>query len=425
MSATRQRDETRPGYPAGVVWFGMGVALTTATQLRPGGVPLGVGEILLLFWSIAVLLLVVWNDRIAVPPALRPFAAFWFFSYLFLSLGWTQALLRGLASKYDLYDAMAYGFVGLITMAILMSPRALNVVSSSVGIVMAVTVLPMTAFLLIAATGRFELGPLVLWKGRFLGWSTNPNQVSLALAPIPFLLMYKLGAAHTRSRRFAYGGLLACAALAGVASLSDALNLAWVVSIGIIVVLHWGSAVRRPALPYWTAVVVYILVPLTIAIAVVAIGYPMYLSAVDTAESVYGEGNQGSVRVALWKNGLLALTASPLVGNGPGAFAGIFDPFTNGEAHNTFIDWSASTGLLGITVYLLLLGWVAWRAWGSGHSSLVAAVVALTIFSTFHFVLRQPLFWFYMIFVAAESQLARAPRRARESTSATPVVTNV
>lgn len=407
-----QREESAPGRPAGVLWFALGVALSTATQLRPGGVPLGVGELLLVSWAGGMLVLALWRGRFEVPAPLRPFAVFWFFAYLLLGLGWTQASFRGLASQYAVYDAFAYFFMGFITAAVIARPRAFDGLSAAGGIVLAGTVLPMTAFLMLVLSGNFKLGPLTLWSGRFMAWCVNPNQVSLALAPVPFLLMYKLGTARTRGRRLAYGGLLACTVLVGAATLSDALNLAWAAALGIVLLLSWLRTVARPTLPYWKGGLVYILIPLLLGGAAVGIGYPLYVSVMEAAESVYGAGNQGSLRMALWKNGLLAMTESPLVGNGPGAFSGIYDPFTGGEAHNSFIDWSASTGLLGITAYLLLVGGIMVRAWRSGHSTLLAAIVALMLFSAFHFVLRQPLFWFYLMFVAVESHRAWAARAA-------------
>lgn len=398
------------GRGPGVRWFALGVALTSATQLRPGGLPVGMGELLLLSWSAVVLALVLWNGRVHLAEPLRPFASFWFLAYLFLFLGWTQSTFRGLASKHGPYDALAFTFVGIIMAAVILWPRASEGVSAAGGIVLASVVLPFFLLLLVVLAGTFQVGPVVLWKGRFMGWAVNPNQVSLAVAPVPFLLMYKMGRAPTHGRRLVYGGLLVCAFLVGVASLSDALNLAWVGSLGVIAVLLWLRAVARPSLGYWTGVLVYALVPLAMILAALAIGYPMLMAAMDAAESVYGAGDQGSVRVTLWKNGLRALAASPLVGNGPGAFAGLFAPFTNGEAHNTFIDWAASTGILGVVLLLVLLGGVLRRAWRSGHTTLVAAVVSLAFFSIFHYVLRQPLFWFYLVFVAVEAQKAVAAR---------------
>jgi O-antigen ligase len=119
-----------------------------------------------------------------------------------------------------------------------------------------------------------------------------------------------------------------------------------------------------------------------------------------TSTEVYNQGNQGSDRITLWQHGIAAISSSPVFGLGPGAHSGDKAPFLDFESHNTFIDWGGSTGMVGLAAYLSLLGWIAGRAWRNGFVVLVGAVISLATFSSFHYVLRHVIFWFYLLSIA-------------------------
>jgi hypothetical protein len=87
----------------------LGLVLTTASQLRVPGVPLGLGEVCLGLWLGLALLLVLTVDSISNPRALLRLGTFWIWFALSLSIGTCQALLR---QKLDpgsmLHDTLAY-----------------------------------------------------------------------------------------------------------------------------------------------------------------------------------------------------------------------------------------------------------------------------------------------------------------------------
>lgn len=107
--------------------------------------------------------------------------------------------------------------------------------------------------------------------------------------------------------------------------------------------------------------------------------------------------NQGDDRFTLWFNGLSSLSDSPLFGNGPGAHSGFGGPFEGVEAHNTFIDMLTQVGLVGFTSFIFLSIYVFLK--GGRRAIAYSSFVLASVFSfaQFHFILRQPLFWFALV----------------------------
>jgi O-antigen ligase len=380
------------------------VALTSATQLRMGGVPLGTGEVLLLVWAMVVMGLLLYQDRLSVAPAVRPFVVFWLLAYPLLALAWTLAPLRGINSKTATHDMIAFSFLCVMIGTMVLRPWGAATLRTAAKALMLFTVVPVTGLLAVAATGRFSVGPLNLWVGRFYGWSANPNQVALAMLAVPFVALYLLRGRRSAAAAAGWGLVILCAVAVGLASLSDALMLAWVVGATVAAAGWWTRIARRRTLPFWTAAGVWILLPALLLAAAVLVGYPAYQSLSEAGSTVYDQGGQGSVRMVLWTYGVDAIAASPLVGNGPGSHSGLVRVFDGGEAHNSYIDWGASTGLLGVALFLGMLGVVLARVVRSGQMLLVGLVVSLCVFSIFHYILRQPLYWFLLIFAACEAQ---------------------
>ena len=71
-----------------------------------------------------------------------------------------------------------------------------------------------------------------------------------------------------------------------------------------------------------------------------------------------------------------------------------------------------ATGVVGLIALLSLWAWVAHRVRVSQRAGAGIALCALIVFSMFHFVLRQPVFWFFLLALASPLPLlrARSPR---------------
>ncbi|WP_416665955.1 hypothetical protein [Egbenema bharatensis] len=70
-----------------------------------------------------------------------------------------------------------------------------------------------------------------------------------------------------------------------------------------------------------------------------------------------------------------------------------------------------SSGMVGLSCYLVFVSWIGWNTWRKGSPILFAAFIAMLGFSSFHYVLRQPLFWFSILAIA-ESTLLTSKQNA-------------
>lgn len=439
-----------------------GLVLCTATQWRLPNVPLGLGELLMAGWLLWVL-----GDHLrnrSLPPrsdTLRAFTLFWGFTVLLIPLGiWSGYRLGVLRAGSFTHDLLAYGLALSVSLAVAALPghhaalrahlRAFTMLAAAAG-----------ALLWLSAQYRDVMAGLDYWYGghgvRFRGWSANPNQMSLLLAPLPFLILQAFvdgrgsgsadagAASHVRGwtvseppggrlveasslwRMAGVAGLLALVFAAGVQTNSNALHIAWMVTLplqgllylvplltgrgraraGLLLllvgmVLSWLmlALVTRSHVAWSQAVE-----PSTAQMAVIASipSQKTFLAVSLPAGQSVGEDT--NVRFLLVQYGLQAVASSPLVGLGPGAHSGMRSPFEGSEVHNSLIDWGTNFGLAGALAMVGLVGWVAYRLYRAGHYGLLLGLLALCLFSMGHHVLRHPLTWAYLVLA---SKLAEA-----------------
>ena len=259
-----------------------------------------------------------------------------------------------------------------------------------------------------------DLGPICsLYAGvRFRGWAENPNQMAIALVAMPFLGAYLVKEASGVARKAAYSlGIGFCVA-AGLATQSDALRLAWTASIGLVGIWTWHRAVLRGR-ARWLHIS-HVIVPALVVFGLLFFGTEIAAYFERLVELRYEEQDQGARRTTLWANGLKAITQSPLVGFGPGAYSGKAGPFEGNEAHNSLIDWGMSSGFIGILLHVLLLGWCAFRAIKSNSVMLLAMLTSLILLSQLHYSMRHPTYWLTLILVVTltERRVGPVARRA-------------
>jgi O-antigen ligase len=377
----------------------LGAVLTTATQLRSESLPLGIGEVVLAVWMVYACIHSIWSggqvftrDGFAVYAGL-----FWVSCVGLLSLG----SLLSLASRFTadtgaLHDTVALTFCAGVTILV---PLGLRSGARSLAAALVTTIAVVSLVLLLAAFSIRRLGPIELWYGfvRFTGWAKNPNQMALLVVGSPFLAWQLAVDAPSKTRKAAWLGAGAVAVAAGIATLSDAVTLAWGTCLGLCLMVGWRRAVRARRALAWGTLMWGVLLPLTLVCAVIPILGLLVTEVQDVAASIYSFNGQGSVRFKIWQHALESVMQSPVFGWGPGAHAGNSGAHQGYEAHNTFIDWAASAGLLGLLAYLLLLGGIAMKTLSSRKLPLFFGVVGLAFFSTFHFVLRHPMFWIYLL----------------------------
>jgi len=389
-------------------WVGLAVVLSGATQLRLGGLPIGPGEALLAAW-IGFMAMLLLTGRIIIGPVFRFLCLYWLAAAVLLGFG---ALMAVAMDRVDtstgggpIHDTIAYALLAAFSCSLALRWRDNG--EEYYLTIMRVTFFAFTAcltFLLCLAMVVPGIGPMRFWYGgiRFAGWSENPNQLALFANIMPFFGWYLASRAHGW-RRAAYGVAIACNVAIGWATKSDGLRVAWLIGVGLACLVAWYYRPvpdRRRLVPY----VSYVIVPLLLIVAAVSYG-PELLAAFERASmDLYKESGQGDIRFTVWLNGLRALAESPIVGWGPGAFSGLHRPFEGFEAHNTLIDWGASTGGLGLAMHAALWAYCAWRALSVGALPLFAAVIAMAIDSMFGYNLRHPVYWLLFTMVLLLTQ---------------------
>ena len=228
---------------------------------------------------------------------------------------------------------------------------------------------------------------------RLLFLSENPNQLALyALGTVFFF------AKSIEDRRVLLIALVA-AFIYGSLALSDSyfLSIAVILSFLILQVL----LKRKLFLLVGSMSLILLLIAWPIA-------FPDY-SYLLPIQNLWNLADQGGGRTTLALNGISAFLSSPIFGHGAGAFSGTQIPFMRFEAHNTAIDFLTMGGLpFLLIVYLPFLFAIRTLAFNNKFI-LVGALMAIIVFSIFHFIGRHPIFWFiwgYCILIELENRRA-------------------
>jgi O-antigen ligase len=398
-------------------WAAFGITLSGATQLRIAGQPIGPSELILVGWLLFVLFLRLRGMPVASSRVPLALGVYWLVVLTILGFGALVATQTGqLDANAAMHDSIAYVYLALLTSAI--SLRILDEGEYRFHWYFAQTTFffhVLAATLLYALAMKIDqIGPVGFWFGpRLRGWSENPNQLGLAMAAMPFLGWWLLRRTSSRFGKIVWASGIALCMVVGIASQSDGLRAAWVASFGAVGSLLVFRVTVRGRFR-WLQIVLFIVPALMAAFVALLHADDVIDFAYDVADRVYAEGDQGEKRFELWNSGIQAIAASPVVGFGPGHFSGYFGPFEHMEAHNSFIDWGASTGLAGLLIYLGLLAWVLGRALQSGETELVGMLVAVVMTSVFSYLLRQPDFWtaVVLVLVLSESVIAIRERQA-------------
>lgn len=418
---TARRRERLQRFTAG--WAALGITLSGATQLRIAGLPVGPAEVVLAVWVLFLVFLLLRGVRFAGTRLAVILGGYWLGALMLLALGALIAVqFRRANPGTAVHDGMAFVYMAVLTTLLALrffdenSYRyhwhfaRLNFLFHALA----------ASVLLSLAIATPQLGPIRFWYGgiRFTGWAENPNQMALAMAAMPFLGWWLLRNTSGRLGKAACSIGIAVCVGAGLATLSDGLRAAWLASLVVISGLLFYRATMRGRSRWFYAS--HVMVPALIVVIAVFLSDDLVEYLYRVAEHTYAEGDQGEKRFTLWVHGIEAIAASPLFGFGPGAFSGYYGPFEGWEAHNSFIDWGMSTGLMGILMYVGLLAWIAWRALQSRETSLAGIWVSVIVVSIFGYVLRQPDFWTALVLILILTDLSLAIRARQGGWTAPP-----
>lgn len=388
------------------IWLATGIVLLNATQLRLSGFPIGIGELMLALWIIQTLLKIFLNKYCLSSDISRIVVLFWFVSFSSLTLGLAIADSMNLRSDYWHHDYLSFIFSFIFGIALTNSRIFYTDLYKTINLIIILSIFFLSIILFLPFTVPF----LETWQDdtRFLGWAKNPNQIALLLIMIPFLALFLLKISNSIYKKISlYLAIIFCIII-GIATQSDALIISWILGFIILSILgiyqRINKNINRSLLRTELKKILKLLTACGLILLIVILSIKFSEIIFNHAEQLYDKRDQGSDRFTLWSNAITAISHSPIFGLGPGPHSGINKPFLDFEAHNTFLDWGSSSGIVGLIAYFSILAWVAWQALAKRIFILFASVVALIIYCCFHYVLRQPIFWFYLLSIASLSQ---------------------
>lgn len=359
------------------------------TKLRLFNLPVGLGELSLLFLGFISFKKIYKLNKVEVLKSISDnlFVKFWLMSFFLLLMAYIWIHATGIhhTNTNVIHDILAYGFVFYILILFIILNKY-HEIDFEIIVLKMIYYTVLLYFVLMLITLFFD-DTILSKRDRFIGFSNNPNQLALLYTVIPFLLIhfFKKDNINFNKKYIIYFLLLSV--LVVIEIKSRGLLIAWFISISwIIYYMYYRSKLKANRV-----VLNFIFV---LFLGIVAFN-------IDEIVSLLFKGGIGgfSHRMELWSNALELIQSSFLIGFGPGAHvSSVVNTTHYWEVHNTFIDFTLQTGIIGLLLYLFLLYKIGKNLIKNGNMYLMGAFIALIVFSTFHFVFRQPIFWFYLFY---------------------------
>lgn len=365
-----------------VIFISFGLLFTNFTSLRVWG-PIGIGELVLLL-STFVAILFYLNDQTKF---IRSESLHSILLLLFFLLIITISNLFGMMNyHFVIHDYLAFILSIALTFSILLAENSYRILKeimrtfylfASIYILFLIIYIPLVS-------NVFLGHDLLYWDIRLRGLSSNPNQLALLML---FLLPLSIFFFQTKVYSRVFNLIIfICSLYVSIQTLSDALMIA-IAFGGFFFLLHSFFITKK--IKKEMKIVICLSIPILL-ILLRTLFLTQLLSVFDTFDS---DGDQASIRLILWKNGIIAFLHSPIIGNGGGGHSGVSGPFGNFESHNSLIDFLSMFGLFGLFVISILFLTILIR---NRHTPLfLSLMMSIIVFSMFHNILRQPLVWVF------------------------------
>lgn len=415
----------------------IGLLLTTASQLRLPGVPVGPGELALLLWVVAVVVRVLLLESGPGAPGRSVMLGFWVVFALALSVGMVTAIATGeqFDASFVLHDTAAYALAAAVSCLCMMVPWSLRRVCWVLTIGGALSL----SAQLLHAMGVLHVPGMDPWYGdRLRGWSDNPNQLVILCLVVALLAWHLAGTARTLIARLAALVLLTPALVAGRMSHSDTFLIALSGALPVWLVIRllgWahderGGASLRAAAARLALLAAPLLLlataPLIASRAGVIEALALRLAKSGGAEAAA----EADLRMTLWHQALDRGIDSAMLGLGPGPHLqippaivamhtgsgqpmNVSHPTQNGtanyEAHDTVLDVLTQGGLLAVLSLLWLLLCAARNAYRARAAGLAALLAGVVVFMLTGNIARQPIFWFAIVLCLLAPRAVREP----------------
>ena len=210
---------------------------------------------------------------------------------------------------------------------------------------------------------------------RFVGYSSNPNQLALYCLGFIIISIFYL------SKKLLYL-FLPLLFFYGISTKSDAFYLSIAILILVYSFLKFLSFFSNKFLS-----VKFLFFFITAALIIII------LTSSEVLLQFWKSADEHNTRYDLYHNGIDAILKSPFFGYGSGIFSGQELAFEGMEAHNTFIDLGLQFGIiLSLVIYFIKIQSFFYFV---KEKKLIeaAAITSLVVFSLFHFVARHFIYW--------------------------------
>ena len=372
------------------------ISSTLFVELRFLNLPLGFPEIFIIVIGIYIIFknLKFINYNFFINNLLLKF---WILSFILLFLGFLISSFTGtlVETKFIIHDLCAYIFIFfLLVIMHLLKCQINNQIENFERVVffmmMFYTIL-FIIFMIFENYIPFNKGSDLML--RYLVLSDNPNQLAIIFTIIPFMLIFfnkNLQKDYFLEKTF---WLVILSLYIGSRISSDALNIGWGIGIFVYFILIYLTKYNNFKINFLLGTIFIILCILII------------LNLKEIIYFIDGGRSSSDARIDLIINAFNNLKEMIYFGFGPGphSYADI-DGTMYWEVHNTYIDWFTQVGIFGILFFFYLIYKTLKGLYIKKEFILIAAFVSLLVFITFHFVFRQPIFWFFLYFFYIMSQ---------------------
>ncbi len=369
---------------------GLALAMVLQTGIRLSSFGVGWGEIVLAITTLIGLLITarMWGStehstlRGARHWTLLLILAYLLVGLLPLTLYYSSVGLTGSSPR----DWIAYVFSIVFLCSLAFRPLDYRRISAT-----------LAAGLIVFWSISLAFGSDDIWYyGRFRGAALNPNQVALyALSGLVLLLVYLR---QMPLVIIAFIGLI----VFGFLSKSNALKVATLVFVtGSLLAALIPYAKIRNRLP-WAVLVM------------AAVGFVFQDALFGAIEVWWASADYKDARRLLFENGIAAWLSSgfnTLFGFGAGSFSGMEGSFMGSEVHNTVLDALTIGGLPMLCAVYVFPVSALFLAYKQGKVLTFSALLSLIVFSLFHFVARQPVYWVVGYGVFVYLLVSRAPQK--------------
>jgi hypothetical protein len=403
----------------------LGLLLSTTSQLRPRGAPIGPGEILLVVWLLVMLCREAARRGPLLTPALCRLLIFWALFACAQSVGTMAGFAIGDVHdpKLFLHDVMAYPLLAAVSCMSVAEPGAASRLQRTAWFLATLGTASL-ALQLTNAWGFFDIAGMDPWYwDRLRGWSENPNQLAILCLVIALLSLHLAESATQLGARIAALASLALATYAGRLTKSDTFGVVLVAAGPIFVALKLRSwllsSERRLTIRSMFAWTVALVLPIAL-ISAAPLGYAIGVHPEGLIKGISKDNGESTEREALlrlnaWRQAMSRGLESGMLGLGPGPHLDIpasvvaarkreNEPkyvehpevnFTrNFEAHNTPLDLFTQGGLIAVLSFVWLATTTFFMTYRAKLDGLTTLICGLAIFSIFHLIVRHPLFWF-------------------------------